>query len=477
VTGAVTKWSFLSAGVADGRTFVLRVLRPADTTGNAWTAVATSQPAQVLNSGAGVDALEGPFATNLPIRAGDRIALQATNATDVPLEMAAGANGVRYFASTIPDGTTASLAPGATMDTGQLVPVQASVVFATPANQTLPTIWPQPAAGRVITCGPGIWSGGPSYAYAWSLTQLLAVPNGAKKAPHFVHRTTPFGTGQSITVPDLRPGSSSLTCTVTATDSAGSVSAPSPPATVLAVAPYPGSSIHIGRRSISPKPHIAPGVGAGGTNFCSPGLWRHYPTSFRYTWRRSGPPVGHKASYTLTARDERRRIVCYVTAANSAGATTVSSNSYVVPVTAPVNTGQPVIFGTSTPRPPGTSPPANPGALNGNSFHLSCAAGRWNRPDLTFSYQWVFDRPSDNQSPAQLTGLVVPGVNIALTINPPNGPLQINASPPLINGRAAYGLDYLDDSMQCEVTAKAPSGRTGMALSPVVKLRGPVANL
>ncbi len=46
VTGTITKWSFLSAGVANGSTFVLRVLRPADTTGNVWTAVATSQPAK-----------------------------------------------------------------------------------------------------------------------------------------------------------------------------------------------------------------------------------------------------------------------------------------------------------------------------------------------------------------------------------------------------------------------------------------------
>ena len=239
--------------------------------------------------------------------------------------------------------------------------IQATVSFAAPAVLTPPpTIAPQPAANRVISCDPGMWSGGPSFAYAWSLTQLVAVPTGPKKAPHVIHRTTPFGTGQSISVPDLRPGSSSLTCIVTATNSVGSTSAPSAPATVLAVAPVLGSSIHIGRRSISPKPHITPGVGAGGTNFCSPGLWRHYPTSFRYTWWRSSRPVGHAASYTLSARDERRRIVCDVTAANSAGATTVVSNSYIVPVTAPVNTGQPVVFGTSTPRPPGTSPPPTP---------------------------------------------------------------------------------------------------------------------
>ncbi len=92
-----------------------------------------------------------------------------------------------------------------------------------------------------------MWSGGPSFAYAWSLTQLVAVPTGPKKAPHVIHRTTPFGTGQSISVPDLRPGSSSLTCIVTATNSVGSTSAPSAPATVLAVAPVLGSSIHIGR--------------------------------------------------------------------------------------------------------------------------------------------------------------------------------------------------------------------------------------
>ena len=86
-------------------------------------------------------------------------------------------------------------------------------------------------------------------------------------------------------------------------------------------------------------------------------------------------------------------------------------------------------------------------------------------------------RTGSNQSPPQLTGLTVPGVNLAIQINPPNGPLRIDNAAPLINGRIAYGLDYLDDSVQCLVTATAPNHLTGVALSPAVAVRGPVANL
>ena len=188
--------------------------------------------------------------------------------------------------------------------------------------------------------------------------------------------------------------------------------------------------------------------------------------------------IGRRQTLAITGSDEGHKLFCVVGASNSAGVTGAKfSNVYTVrgPPGQHRRAGR-VRYVDSAPA-PGTSPPANPGGLNGNTFNLSCGAGRWNRKDLTFSYTWVFDRRGSAQAPAQLTGLSVSGINLTLTINPPGGPLLVNGAPPQINGRVLYSLDYLDDTVQCLVTARAPNGLTGVALSPPVMLRGPVASL
>ena len=272
VNGTVTSWSFLNGTVSSG-SFVLRILRPADSTGQAWTAVGTST-SQSVSAMIGSDTVQGPFATNLQIKVGDRIALEPISAaTDTPIENIQGANGVRYFTKPFADGSTATITPGSNADNDQIVPVQATIQSSPPpVNGKPPTVVGAPKAGQTLSCDPGTWTGAQSFSYAWSLSTLTAVASGSNRPPRFVHTTIQIGTAQSLTLGDYRPGSSTLSCTATASNANGSVSLSSASVTVQAVRPALGSPVHIGRRTISPQPHITPGVGAGGRNFCSTGL-------------------------------------------------------------------------------------------------------------------------------------------------------------------------------------------------------------
>lgn len=156
VSGTITSWSFNSGGAASGKTFALRVLRPV---GSDWLGVATSAPVAVSGT-VGVDSHQGPNSTSLPIQAGDRIALEPVNDVDTPIEDGvSGQDGIRYFTAAFPDGTSASLAPGATSDDGQVVPVQATVQFT-----------------------PGGGGGGPGGGSGTPPTALLSAPHASAKA-------------------------------------------------------------------------------------------------------------------------------------------------------------------------------------------------------------------------------------------------------------------------------------------------------
>ena len=76
VSGTVTSWSYRNASVPVETTFVLRILRPTDVGPTQYTAVGTSPPQTVPDN---LDAVRGPFPVSLPIKAGDRIAIESTS--------------------------------------------------------------------------------------------------------------------------------------------------------------------------------------------------------------------------------------------------------------------------------------------------------------------------------------------------------------------------------------------------------------
>jgi len=222
VAGTIVSWSFMSAGIANGSTFVLRVLRPADGTGTNWTAEATSPAVSITGSGPGTDVLEGPFTAgvSLPVQAGDRIALEPTNGTDTPTEQgSSGQDGVRFFTAPFADGDTAAIDPASSADNGQVVPVQATVQYTpAPVNAALPVISGTAAVAQTLSCSTGTWSNSPaSFAYGWQRDgQAIA------------------GANASSYVVVAADAGHQLTCTVTATNTGGSAAATSAAVAVAA---------------------------------------------------------------------------------------------------------------------------------------------------------------------------------------------------------------------------------------------------
>jgi hypothetical protein len=341
VTGTLTTWMFRSGGATPGSTFVLRVLRPPSLPGGPWTGAGTSA-AEAVTGAAGADNVLGPFSTSLPITAGDRVALEPLDGPVTPIETGTlGSDGIRYFVSPLSDGASEALAPGSGADSGQVVPIQATVTPApappavtAPGNLTPPSISGTPAAGNTLTCDPGTWSGSPtSFAYSWIA--------GDPAAPSF---TLSLGSTQSIALEDLETNAV-VECSVHATNAAGTTSAgaanpvrvsPSPPAlaTNLEFILPPSRRVRL-----NPNPMITPGVGVGGTNFCTPGHWMHFPESYSYRWYRSlrgrfpapdNRGVGGGPVLKLPAKVDHYFLACRVTASNGAGFRSAFSNSYFI---------------------------------------------------------------------------------------------------------------------------------------------------
>jgi hypothetical protein len=265
--GTITSWSFLSGGVSTGSTFVLRLLRSTDGNGESWEALDTSAVATVT-SATGTDAVDGPFVTSVPVSAGERIALEPVNGSSTPVETGiSGVDGVRYFSAPFGDGSSSSLPAGATMDNGQVVPIQATETFtpantslSAPADTTAPAITGVPAVGNSLSCGTGAWTNTPTgYSYQWARGQ--AVITGA--------------TGQTYVTTSADSGQS-LTCRVTAVNSAGAGQASSA-----------GFTIAVALTNTS-APTVAGVVKYGNQLTCDPGNWTGSPKlAYNWAWRRT----------------------------------------------------------------------------------------------------------------------------------------------------------------------------------------------
>jgi hypothetical protein len=268
--GTITSWSFLSGGASTGSTFVLRRL---ETTagGTMWEALGTSSP-QAVTSTTGTDAVNGPFATSIPVIAGDRIALEPVNGSSIPIETGTlGQDGIRYFAAPFADGSSSALAPGATADSGQVVPIQATETFTTavapPANTAAPTISGQPTAPSVLSCSTGTWTNAPvTFTYQW-------MRDG---------QNIDGATGQTFQIAPGDSGGYQVTCAVTASNGGGSATVTSAPQAIPDLSPrvltqptIRGTTYDRKRRT-----HLA---AAGDRLTCDPGTWAN-ATPFREVW-------------------------------------------------------------------------------------------------------------------------------------------------------------------------------------------------
>jgi len=228
-----------------------------------------------------------------------------------------------------------------------------------PVNIVSPEASGTPAVGETMRCSAGTWSGSPAPAFTYQWLRDGSVIT--------------LATANTYVVVEADQGHS-LSCRVTATNSAGSASRPS--ASLL----VPGAK---------PQEKLAPQVlgiepsAIGESLTCSPGSWSGNPT-FTFQWvRDSGQPdqtivEGATGSiYTAEAADQGHSLSCDVTATNSVGNTEApSANSLRVRGSKPENVAAPEVSGT----------PAV-------GETLSCEEGTWTGvPAPAYGYLWVRDQ-------------------------------------------------------------------------------------
>ncbi len=227
-----------------------------------------------------------------------------------------------------------------------------------PVNTAPPEVSGTAKVNETLKCSSGTWTGtpAPTYTYKW-------LREGA---------TIESATAATYTVRSEDQGYS-LACSVTATNSAGSVAKQSSnTVTVSGTAPTDGTT-----------PPRVEGSGAVGQQLtCKPEHWNGSPSpAFTYKWLRSGTKevVGSGATYTVEEADRLHGLSCEVTGENAYGkATAKSSNEVQVPGTPPSNTELPKVVGAAE--------------VGGK---LTCEPGKWSGvPAPEFQYQWLRDGQS-----------------------------------------------------------------------------------
>ena len=371
--GAITSWSFLSAGAAPGTTYELRVLH--HVSGQSFTPTASSAVVQVTTA-TGIDAVNGPFAVNLAIAAGDSIALQPIGGTMVPLEQGVnGQDGIRFFPGPVADGATATVDPASAGNNGQIVPVQATVQSSdTPALS-------------VSLGGSGAGS------VAGSASPAIACPGACSQQ---------YANGTSVTLTATAAAGSRFTswsgggCSGAASTCIVKLSAD-----VAVIATF---------GPLGPVPQSLHGVAVVGTPQagqavrCAGDTWNTFGTAlFTYAWfetelvRIGHGPVqrvttqaasGPSRTFVLPDYSPGATISCTATATNANGSSApVSSAAVAITALAPVLARSVPILGIFTEPTIGATVAIRLGRI------YVCSPGTWTHHPSSYRYQW-FALPS-----------------------------------------------------------------------------------
>jgi hypothetical protein len=161
--GTISSWSVRSKD--GGARYELRILHPS--AGGTFTAAGTS-PVQTIPSD-GEDKVRGPFPVSLPVKAGDRVALDVISGAGAPINntLAPLADELNYIEDPFTDGTAKK--PALTMlGNSQELLLQATMDAPHPVNTTLPTIAGEPRDRGTLTGTAGLWANNPTgYEYQW----------------------------------------------------------------------------------------------------------------------------------------------------------------------------------------------------------------------------------------------------------------------------------------------------------------------
>jgi peptidoglycan/xylan/chitin deacetylase (PgdA/CDA1 family) len=256
---------------------------------------------------------------------------------------------------------TASNSAGSGSATSDETAVVSAAVVA-PENITPPTTSGTAQEGQTLTEEDGSWSG--SSATLTSQWRSCSSPSSCSDIPGATASTyllTANDVGKTIVVVQ------------TASNSAGSASATSDPTTAVTAAVVAPANTDL--------PQISGAAQDGQQLSTTDGSWSGSPATYTYQWRDcTGPttcsdiPAATSPTYTLTASDVGDTVVVVVTATNTAGSASASSNPTAAvsePVVAPANITPPQITGI---------------AMSGQL--LSASTGGWSGSTAIYSYQW-----------------------------------------------------------------------------------------
>jgi hypothetical protein len=239
--------------------------------------------------------------------------------------------------------------------TSQAVPSASvtPVMPAAPANTVLPSIENTAPVypGDDLFCDAGSWTGDDlSFGYAWKR-------NGS----------TTVGTNSDYTLVGADVGAT-ITCEVTASNAAASLTKSSAEIPVSALAPAANTV----------PPTLDPAVTTGNTLYCDPGTWTGGQITFTYAWKRDASTLAETSgSYTTVGADQGHLITCVVT----------GDNSLHQPTDATSNPARVVAPGTPYPA---TRPSITPDAP-ARTETATCDEGFWANGPVTLSAVWLRD--------------------------------------------------------------------------------------
>jgi Polysaccharide lyase len=195
-----------------------------------------------------------------------------------------------------------------------------------PKNQTPPSISGSAVVPNTLMASTGKWQGkGLKFAYQWLRCDSAGASCSAMSGA--------TGSAKTLSTPDV---GSTLRVIVTASNRNGSAAATSAQTAVVAPAGSPSTS---SVPSIESLPTVSGTAQQNQTLSASTGSWSGTtPMTYRYQWQRCGAGGGScapisgatAASYILTAADVGSTLRASVTASNSAGSTSASSDPTAV---------------------------------------------------------------------------------------------------------------------------------------------------
>ena len=174
-----------------------------------------------------------------------------------------------------------------------------------PVNTVAPVISGSTSLGSVLSSTTGTWTGTPTITFTYQWYRGATLITGATSSTY------------TIVVAD---SAAALTCQVTATNGAGSVSATSNAITAQTFT-APVNTV---------APTITGTAQEGQTLTSSTGTWSGNPIpTYTYQWKRNNSNIGSatNSTYTLVTADVGQSIKCTVTATNTLGSSNADSNT------------------------------------------------------------------------------------------------------------------------------------------------------